>query len=213
MTPNIDPVKEAMTEARRTQILDAAVQVFAQKSFHRTTIKDVAKAAGVADGTIYNYFKNKDDLLVAIVARLSEVYDFIGRVEGLKGDSDPEQILKFVLQNRYNLLERNRTQFQAIMPQIISDPELRDMFLEKLAKPTFAVFEQVWQAQLDQGHIRPIEPKLIVRLLFGIFFGVILLDMINEPTLACKKGTVIDILVDLILNGLLPRSDSDENGL
>ncbi|MEJ2038853.1 MAG: TetR/AcrR family transcriptional regulator [Desulfosarcinaceae bacterium] len=46
------------------RILDAAIRVFAEQGFHQSTVSQIAKEAGVADGTIYLYFKNKDDILV-----------------------------------------------------------------------------------------------------------------------------------------------------
>ena len=51
---------------KRTLITEAAVEVFAEKGFHQARISDIAKRAGVADGTIYLYFKNKDDLLLSV---------------------------------------------------------------------------------------------------------------------------------------------------
>ncbi|HND32361.1 MAG TPA: helix-turn-helix domain-containing protein, partial [Myxococcota bacterium] len=51
---------------RHSQILDAAIDVFAEKGFHKARIADVAERAGVADGTIYLYFKNKEELLLTI---------------------------------------------------------------------------------------------------------------------------------------------------
>src|SRR6476659_8280963 len=67
-----DSIQEQLIAARRNQILDAATTVFAEKGFHRSTIRDVAKAAGVADGTIYIYFENKTALLLGILNRLNE---------------------------------------------------------------------------------------------------------------------------------------------
>src|SRR5215213_10573608 len=72
MTETSDSFQEQVAALRRVQILDAATTVFAQRGFHRTTIRDVAKAAGVADGTIYNYFENKTALLLGILDRLNE---------------------------------------------------------------------------------------------------------------------------------------------
>jgi TetR/AcrR family fatty acid metabolism transcriptional regulator len=51
---------------KRERILRAAVKVFAKNGFHATRVSEVAKAAGVADGTIYLYFKSKDELLVSL---------------------------------------------------------------------------------------------------------------------------------------------------
>jgi TetR/AcrR family fatty acid metabolism transcriptional regulator len=58
--------KVALTEDRQRQILNAAVRVFSQKGYATATIRDIARAARVADGTIYNYFRSKDDLLIHI---------------------------------------------------------------------------------------------------------------------------------------------------
>src|SRR5260221_14063541 len=72
MTKTPDPIQELVTAARRKQILVAATQVFAEKGFHRATIKDIARVAGIADGTIYTYFASKTEALVGILHRLNE---------------------------------------------------------------------------------------------------------------------------------------------
>ena len=56
----------AGAEGKRERILRAAIKVFARKGFYSTRVSEIAKAAGVADGTIYLYFKNKDDVLISI---------------------------------------------------------------------------------------------------------------------------------------------------
>src|SRR6266581_8418763 len=70
-----DPIQELLIAARRTQILDAAAAVFAEKGFHRATIKEIARIAGIADGTIYTYFASKTDVLLGILNRLNESTD------------------------------------------------------------------------------------------------------------------------------------------
>src|SRR5215472_2023489 len=68
----IQSIQAQLAAARRRQILDAATRVFASKGFNRATIRDVAQDAGVADGTIYNYFGNKTDLLFGLLDRLND---------------------------------------------------------------------------------------------------------------------------------------------
>src|SRR5262249_47192429 len=68
----IQALQAQLVAARRAQILDAATRVFARKGFNRATIRDVARDAGIADGTIYNYFANKADLLIGLLDRLNE---------------------------------------------------------------------------------------------------------------------------------------------
>src|ERR1041385_5603023 len=66
------PLRERLVAVRRDHILDAATQVFAAKGFEAATIREIARLAGVADGTIYTYFKNKAALLLGILDRLNE---------------------------------------------------------------------------------------------------------------------------------------------
>ena len=60
------PSYDTQQPDKRVRITDAAVLVFAQKGYHAARVSDVAKEAGVADGTIYLYFRNKEDLLLSI---------------------------------------------------------------------------------------------------------------------------------------------------
>ena len=69
---------EASRPDKRALITDAAIAVFAEKGYRSARVADVAKIAGVADGTIYLYFKNKEDLLLSV---FEEKMDFL--LEGL----------------------------------------------------------------------------------------------------------------------------------
>src|SRR2546423_14911807 len=58
--------RDTKANDKRARILDAAIKVFAERGFHSATVAEIARAAGVADGTIYLYFKGKDDLLLRL---------------------------------------------------------------------------------------------------------------------------------------------------
>jgi TetR/AcrR family fatty acid metabolism transcriptional regulator len=76
-----------LVATRRNQILDAATRVFAAQGFTRATIRDIARAAGLADGTIYIYFPSKTDLLMGILDRLNETDQRAEDLaQGLSGD-------------------------------------------------------------------------------------------------------------------------------
>ena len=70
---------------KRCAIIEAAIETFANKGFHRTKISDIAKHAGVADGTVYLYFENKDDLLIKSFDELIS-----GKLEELRQFTDKE---------------------------------------------------------------------------------------------------------------------------
>ena len=86
------------------QILEAAVRIFARQGFHQSTIAQIAKEAGVADGTIYLYFKNKDDILVQFFShRTKQVFESF-REEVDRGQTSLDKLR--------NLINRHLTEFQ-----------------------------------------------------------------------------------------------------
>ncbi len=73
-------VTEEHVEARRRQILSAALCCFAREGFHRTTMQDIFGESDLIPGAVYSYFKGKDELIAAIVA---EVMSFVGEASAL----------------------------------------------------------------------------------------------------------------------------------
>ena len=61
-----EQMKRSSQSPKRRQILDAAVKVFAKNGFYNSKVLDIAKEAGVANGTVYLYFPSKDDILISI---------------------------------------------------------------------------------------------------------------------------------------------------
>src|SRR5215216_8101878 len=88
-------------------ILRAAIKVFARGGFFNSKVADVAREAGVADGTVYLYFKNKDDILVSIFNHVMEEALSLGR-ERLAEVSDPVEKLKRIVHAHLDRIGRDR---------------------------------------------------------------------------------------------------------
>jgi len=121
--------------ARRNQILDAATKVFAGKGFHATTIKDIAREAGIADGTIYNYFENKTALMLGILDRMNETdqrdEDFSTFTEG-----DFRSFMKAYLRHRLTVLKADNFElFRVVVSEILINKELRELHYRKILEP------------------------------------------------------------------------------
>src|SRR5204862_7280072 len=122
-----DPIQELVKKARRNQILDAATKVFAEKGFHSTTIKDIAREAGIADGTIYNYFENKTALMLGILDRMNESdqrdEDFSQFTAG-----DFRSFMKAYLRHRLMVLKADNFEiFKVVVSEILVNQELREL--------------------------------------------------------------------------------------
>lgn len=86
-------------EVRRNELLDAAVQLFGDKGVERTSVSDIVKQVGVAQGTFYYYFKTKDDVIFALVERsLAEHMDYVNSVAGRSGEAADRKLVAALLE-------------------------------------------------------------------------------------------------------------------
>lgn len=202
-----DPIQELVITARRNQILDAATQVFAQKGFHRATIKDIARVAGIADGTIYTYFASKTDVLLGILNRLNESAD---REQQLKPESE-QNIRSFFttyLRQRMALFWPNAEVFQAVLPEMLANAELRELYYQQVIAPTIMVAEHYFQAQGATGQIRAMDIPLTVRSIAGVIFGLLTLQLLGDEVIAKRWEELPEVLASLLFDGLQNREET-----
>src|SRR5919112_312688 len=84
-------VTEEHVEARRRQIVSAALRCFAREGFHRTTMQDIFREADLSPGAVYSYFKGKDELIVAIIV---EMMSFLAGTASLYREPLPDGRLR-----------------------------------------------------------------------------------------------------------------------
>ena len=201
-----DPIREQLIEARRTQILDAAAKVFADKGFHRATTKEIASAAGVSEGTIYNYFDSKDGLVIGIMARLAELEQLNGElVKAMQGDVRDFFVATF--RSRMGRILQGQQMLQAILPEVLANPHLRDRFYQQYVLRIAVMVEPYIQAQIGLGYVRPVDVPLVVRALQGMIVGLLILRILGDEPLQSRWGDVPDVLATLIFSGLCPEGD------
>src|SRR5688572_7630902 len=131
---------------KREAILRAATSVFANKGFFNAKVADVAKAAGVADGTVYLYFKNKDDILHSIFDRAMEEFIAEGTRE-LAEIKRPEDKLRRIAELHLERLSTDRE--MAIVFQV----ELRGSikFMQEFSATGFAEYLDIIRSTIEEG--------------------------------------------------------------
>jgi TetR/AcrR family transcriptional regulator, fatty acid metabolism regulator protein len=197
----IQALQAQLVAARRTQILDAATRVFARKGFNRATIRDVARDAGVADGTIYNYFANKTDLLFGLLDRLN---DTERRPASLAQVVEPSLagFFRAYLRERVEALWANADLLRAVLPELLANPELRVRYFDEVVAPTMALGEGAIQALASSGRLRDLDAALTTRVLAGSLLGLMVLQLLGDDTLVARWREIPDALADLLLPGL-----------
>jgi AcrR family transcriptional regulator len=196
-----DPIRQQLVEARRNQILDAAAAVFAEKGFHRATTKDIAGKAGIAEGTIYNYFDSKDDLLIGMMARLTELETLGDELtQALQGDVKDFFVAMF--RHRIESLKRAQGILQAILPEVITNAELREHYYRQFVLRVARVIEQYVQARIKLGHIRPVDAALATRVVQAMFVGLLVLRILGDETVVARWDALPELLATIIFDGL-----------
>jgi AcrR family transcriptional regulator len=199
-----DLIQMQLIAARRSQILDAATQVFAAKGFHGATIRQIAQQAGIADGTIYIYFKTKTDLLLGILNRLNESEQREADIaQGVEGDF--ANFFGAYLRHRMQLLDTNFQAFRAILPDLLNNPALRDHYYTQVIEPTFALAEPIFRTWSEQGKIKPVDPQLATRTITAMVAGLLLLRMLGDKVAAAQWAAFPDVMTALILHGLVEK--------
>ncbi len=191
---------------KRERILDAAVRVFAKKGFYATRVSEVAKAAGVADGTIYLYFKSKDELLVSLFEdRVERLLAFM-QTEMPSAASAAEK-LRRIIELQLGLLEGERDLAEVITVILRQSTKL----MKEYAAPKFTAYldaiAQVVEAGQGSGELRTdVSPHLAARAIFGMLDGIAMtwaLGKADRGGLVRASGQ----LAEMVLRGLSPQGE------
>ena len=204
--------QKAVASARRTQILEAAARVFAEKGFHPSTVRDVARAARVADGTIYNYFENKSALLLGLLGLMTERAR--GQVDpATLAGADLRGLTRLYLSGPLEAMSANNAElFRVIVSEVVVNPEVREGFYAQLLGPML----QAGEAAFTHALSRPGQPAdasqvaLQVRALSGLILGLILQRVMGDELLAAHWEKLPDLLADLLVNGMARPEGSEQ---
>ena len=196
------PLSAQKTGSEKYQkIIQAATKVFAQKGFYNSKVADVAKEANVADGTIYLYFKNKDDLLISIFEDSMDT--FSGEVQKVvDGVSDPvEKLCRFI---RLHLELVRENQDTALVLQI----ELRQSskFMKEYAATKFRDYLALISTILEEGQAKgvfkkEINPVIVKRAIFGAV-DEMALDWVLMKKKKYTMEEVAEQLCSMLVEGL-----------
>jgi TetR/AcrR family fatty acid metabolism transcriptional regulator len=197
-----DSFQEQMAAARRNQILDAAATIFAKKGFHPTTIKDIATEAGVADGTIYNYFKSKTALLIGVFERMREAVLADGLPEPSPEMDFQTLLTELLAQPMRQMKEENFALFRVIVSEAMVNDELRTLYYEQILQPTLDIAEHVFKEWSDKGVIQVENPALLARIAAGMMLGVMMTGATGDEAVIAQWDNLPPVMTDVLLNGI-----------
>jgi len=152
---------------KRERILAAAVKVFAENGFHNSKVSEIAKKAKVADGTIYLYFKNKDDILISLFEQsLTLLINNV--VESIKNVSDPLEKLRVFIRMHLQSVEQYPGLAEVMQVELRQSHKFMKEYVPERLAAYLNIISDIIEEGKKAGHIRAeIHPALFKRALFG----------------------------------------------
>ena len=197
-------VEKANRGDKRTRIIDAAVEVFARKGFHQSRVTDIANLAEVADGTIYLYFKSKEDLLLSIFEEKMERLIVEAR-EALAPLDDPRECLRALAQNHFRLVRDNRSVAEVLSIEL----RLSNKFLREYRPIMLWEYLDLFRSAMRDGQKRglirtDIDPFVLMWAMFGAIdeLGMqwVLLNRVDKSRFELEAAA--EQIADVFIRGL-----------
>lgn len=190
---------------KHIRIINAALKLFAEKGFYNTRISEIAKEANVADGTIYLYFKNKDDILISLFEEEIGKISKIMREELAKTD-DPVEKLRIFASRHLNMILKNRNLAEVIQVELRQSAK----FMRKYVNKIFMEYINLVRAVITEGQEKGIfrndlAPGIVKRAFFGALDEMARYWVLSQT----KKYTPLDSsqqISEIFIKGILVES-------
>lgn len=186
---------------KRQLILDAAEKIFSENPFPKATIALVAREAGVAEGTIYDYFKNKDDLLFSVANRRFQ--EHMATVPRIFDIQDPVRRLRRLIRYHFMLYTTNRTFLQVFLTQILFNMS----FYKSEAYESFSEYLHHFETAITEGQAagvfrKDVNPRIFRILFLGSFSHMAIRWLFLQNDRPLDKMIEIDRVVDLLVRAV-----------
>jgi len=180
--PELTDRKAKRIERIRSEIMNAAVEIISLKGFKSTTTKEIAQLADMAEGTLYNYFKNKDDILMSIAER------YVSYKRDLDVSTDVSSVQEFIAALYRSSSSRNmeehmndRKVMRALLPEFLTDKVLGKLYFERIVQPYLSNIEERLTILKEKDIVGDYDVKALSRILYSSLIGFAVLEINNDP--------------------------------
>ncbi|NET44725.1 TetR/AcrR family transcriptional regulator [Okeania sp. SIO2B3] len=194
------PTSEIQT---RTKILQAAQKLFAKSGYDGTTIRDLAKKAGVAEGTLFRHFTNKKAILIELATQgwVEILTDLLTELSEMSSYKAVAQVMRRRMLN----MSRNADMMKVCFLEAQFHPELRDKIQSEVIEKMTDVAEAFFATAMERGVYRQMNPKLVARVFLGMFAiaGFSQKTLLEPDASPQAMQEMAEGLADIFLNGVL----------
>jgi AcrR family transcriptional regulator len=196
-----------LIEKRRGQIIAAATKLFANQGFYKTTIKEIAKLAGISPGLVYQYFREKDDVLLLVLLEVVEAYAreipaAIARI------SDPLERLIETVSAYCRIVDKHRVEtILAYRSTKSLSPDRREAIMRKEVETNEIIANAIREAQ-KAGYVRKVRLEVLTYQLVLIAHGWALKSWYFKSVLSLEE--YIEENLAIVFGGILTPSGAKQ---
>ncbi|MFH1634107.1 MAG: TetR/AcrR family transcriptional regulator [Chloroflexota bacterium] len=188
-------------ELTRSAIVEVAHELFITQGYHGTSMRQIAKDAGIALGGIYNHFDSKEDVFRTVFLENHPYLEMLPAIESAQGDTI-EELVRDAANQMLTAINRKPHFLNLMFIEIV---EFKSAHTHELFKTTFPRGMQIVQRIAEaEGSLRTIPPPMLIRAFVGLFFSYHLAEIIiGEAAPPEFRDNAIDYYVDILLHGIL----------
>jgi AcrR family transcriptional regulator len=194
---------------RREDILNASLNLFAEKGFHGTSMRDIARAADITEGLIYHYFASKRDLFRAIIEEHSFL-PLLRTLPDLAEHLDLRALLIVLARGFFDVLRQNTQLARLLLQEVQVFPEEKEAFFADAVGRSITELAQIIDGRMSVKARSQVDPQVASR----IFFNSLLAFFVEQEILGGKhllpadEQIYIEHLVDMFVKRMGPGRPS-----
>ncbi|HEX9974657.1 MAG TPA: TetR/AcrR family transcriptional regulator [bacterium] len=201
--------KEREKQIRQQHILDAARELFIRKGYHQTTLEEIARQAEFGKGTLYNYFRSKEDLFSGIIDRLSD--DMFERTQtALAAPGDVREKMTAYAKAFISHAQANSDLFRLIIQELhqAKSPQYKAKLksLNNRTQASLELIARLIEGEIGARKIRPFDPLKLVALFDGMLRWYCINVLENHLHLPLDDiDTTVDFIVSVFFDGVTEK--------
>ena len=201
---------------KEEKILKSAIKVFSEKGFSASTTNEIAKNAGVAEGTIFRYFKTKKDILRGILIQTINlasgklVMDGIEKIFSESGEKDLRFMLRELIYDRMKMAEIFFPMARVIITEALFHDDVREAIYQNVIVRALDTFRQFHSKMVERGMMRQdVNSEVLFRtILANIAVLIAQRKLFSSSSPLEELDTEIDTMLDVLLHGISPNNEN-----
>jgi AcrR family transcriptional regulator len=188
-------------ERTRSEIITSAYRLFLERGYHGSSMREIAREAGIAVSGIYNHFATKEELFLAVLLAYHPYRLVFPAINAAQG----ETVEEFVQDAAKRMVEKTGNRQEILHVMFIELVEFNGRHLPRLFEEMLPLFSTFGQRFMQtEGKLRSIPPPILWRAFLGFFFSYIMVELLSQGKLPAElKENALEHFIDIFLHGIM----------